>query len=195
MLKVGLTGGIGSGKSTVARLLMALGYPVYLADDEAKEILNNDANVRRKIIDLLGPQSYNTSGYNRKYVAGLVFNDKNLLQQLNTIVHPVVEAHFLNWCNLRLDNEVVFQEAAILFENGSYRRFDKTILVTAPIAIRISRVMQRDNLPEQDVMSRIKNQWPDSEKIMLADFVVKCDGNHLVIPQVNDIIKRLEWEY
>lgn len=194
MLKIGLTGGIGSGKSTVARLLVALGYPVYLADDEAREIVNNDIDVRRQIIDLLGSQSYDASGYNRKYVAGLVFKDKKLLQQLNEIVHPAVASHFLSWCNQHAGYNVIFQEAAILFENGSYRRFDKTILVTAPEEVRITRVMQRDHLSREDVLVRLNNQWPDVEKINLADFLVKCDGEHLVIPQVNEIIKGLKWD-
>ncbi len=195
MVKVGITGGIGSGKSTVASLIKNLGFPVYEADVEAKKIISEDEEVRCQIIHLLGEQSYDVSGYNRQYVAGLVFNDKGLLQSLNEIVHPAVAKHFSNWCNLHRNHKIVFQEAAILFENGGYRKFDKTILVTAPEDLRIKRVMHRDDISESEVRARIKNQWTEDEKRKLADFLIHCDGEHLVIPQVNDILKKLEWEY
>lgn len=191
MTKVGITGGIGSGKTTVARLVKTLGFPVYDADFEAKQIINADEAVRRQITELLGEEAYNSNGYNRQFVAGIVFKDKVMLSHLNRIVHPVLANHFSKWCTSHSDSKVVFQEAAILFENGSYTRFDKTILVTAPELERLQRVMQRDGLSRQQVKARINNQWTDQAKMELADFVVHCDGKHLVIPQVLDILNCL----
>ncbi|MCG8579951.1 MAG: dephospho-CoA kinase [Bacteroidales bacterium] len=191
MIKVGLTGGIGSGKSTVAKLIGFLGYPVYVADIEAKRIINSDRQVRQQIVSLLGEGAYSVSGYNVKYVAEKVFNDKQLLNKLNAIVHPAVHSDFNNWCNDNRNAKLVFQEAAILFENGSYRKFDKTILVTAPELMRINRVMKRDGLSEEEVNARISRQWSDHDKIPLADYVVRCDGSHLVIPQMIEIIKKI----
>jgi dephospho-CoA kinase len=195
MMKIGLTGGIGSGKSTVVKLIRFLGYPVYVADIEAKKIINSNEEVRLSIISLLGTKTYTAGGYNVKYVAQKVFNDSNLLNKLNAIVHPAVHQHFNKWCEINRDKEMVFQEAAILFENGSYERFDKTILVTAPEQMRINRVMNRDNNSEKEVRARISRQWADDEKIPLADFSVKCDGSHLVIPQLLEIIKEIKWDY
>ncbi|WP_439185209.1 dephospho-CoA kinase [Carboxylicivirga taeanensis] len=191
MIRVGLTGGIGSGKTTVARLLRALGFPVYEADTEAKQLINKDRDIREQIIHLLGKEAYNEQGYNRKYVGSLVFNNEELLQKLNEIVHPAVANHFEQWCTEKDEFNVVFQEAAVLFENGNYSRFDKTILVVAPEITRIGRVMQRDDMNKQEVVARINNQWQDDEKMKLADFVITCDGQHLVIPQVMNILKQL----
>ncbi|WP_430816814.1 dephospho-CoA kinase [Carboxylicivirga sp. RSCT41] len=194
MIKIGLTGGIGSGKSTVVRLIEFLGYHVYVADVEAKRIINSDQLVKQRVIELLGEDAYTQSGYNVKFVAKKVFSDKKLLAALNTIVHPAVYAHFNNWCDAHKHEEMIFQEAAILFENGSYTKFDKTILVTAPELMRMGRVMRRDGLSEKEVKVRIDRQWDDKDKIPLADYIVKCDGNHLVIPQLLDIIKKIKWD-
>jgi dephospho-CoA kinase len=193
--KVGITGGIGSGKSTVAKLVNALGYPVYIADDEAKRLIETDVEIRERIIELLGEESYNENGYNRRFVANKVFANNVLLQQLSQIVHPAVAKHFQDWCLSHKGQSIVFQEAAILFENGSYKRFDKTILVVAPEALRLKRVMKRDKLSEKDVLSRMSRQWPDERKMELSDYLVKCDGEHLVIDQILQIIKELKWDY
>ncbi|MCU4158005.1 dephospho-CoA kinase [Carboxylicivirga sp. A043] len=194
MIKVGLTGGIGSGKSTVVKLIRFLGYPVYVADIEAKNIIHSDETVRQGIIELLGEKAYNSDGYNVKYVAQKVFSNKSLLEGLNAIVHPAVHSHFNAWCELNKDKKIVFQEAAILFENGSYTKFDKTILVTASKQERVARVMRRDDLSEAEVNARMSKQWEDTEKLPLADYNVKCDGEHLVIPQVLEIIKQIQWD-
>tara|TARA_R110000850_G_scaffold277086_1_gene422456 strand:- start:202649 stop:203239 length:591 start_codon:yes stop_codon:yes gene_type:complete len=171
MKVVGLTGGIGSGKSTVANIFKDLGVPVYIADKEAKKIMNTPTVVK-KINRLLGESSYIEGVLNRSYIASKVFNDKNLLDQLNTIVHPEVKKHFKKWLKEQKGTYVI-KEAAILFENGGYKDCDKTILVTAPETLRISRVMQRDKISENEVKERIKNQWPDVEKTKLADVVVE----------------------
>jgi len=183
MKKIGITGGIGSGKSTIAKLINKLGYPVYEADVEAKKIILDDNKVRYQIIKLLGEDAYNTEGYNRQYVAKLVFNNSALLQGLNLIVHPAVEVHFNNWCARNAVDGIVFQEAAILFENNSYKKFDKTILVIAPEEMRIRRVMKRDGLRKEEVLARINKQWTDAKKRELADYIIQCDGEHLVVPQ------------
>ncbi|MBK3519355.1 dephospho-CoA kinase [Carboxylicivirga marina] len=191
---VGLTGGIGSGKSTVAMLLRQLGLPVYEADVEAKMLINSDDSIRRAIIELLGDEAYTKHGYNRPFVANKVFNNSGLLSRLNQIVHPVVSKHFSKWVD-DINSSIVFQEAAILFENGSYKKFDKNILVTAPLAIRTNRVMKRDGFSEDEVKIRISRQWTDEAKIQLTDYIIKCDGKHLVMPQVFKILKDLGWDY
>ncbi|MBS2213758.1 dephospho-CoA kinase [Carboxylicivirga mesophila] len=191
MIKIGITGGIGSGKTTVARLFLSLGFPVYEADVEAKKLINHNTRVKEQIIELLGEKAYNAEGYNRAYVGSVVFNDKLILNQLNSIVHPAVANHFEQWCDEHNDHNIVFQEAAILFENGSYTKFDKTILVTAPQHVRLQRVMRRDGLSEQKVIERMNNQWTDEAKVKLADFVIDCDGQNLVIPQVLNVLKSL----
>lgn len=189
--KVGLTGGIGSGKTTVAKVLKALGYPVYCADKEAKELMNASVELIDKITNLLGEKSYLNNQLNRPYVASMVFNDQALLKQLNGIVHPAVEKHFNDWCLLNGKKKIVFQESAIHFENGSHKRFDKMLLVIAPVEERIKRVMHRDTQSLEEVKARINNQWSDDKKSKLADYIIKCDGKHLLIPQVFNVLKDL----
>lgn len=168
---VGLTGGIGSGKTTVANMFRKLGVPVYNSDVEAKNLMNFSAKIRKDIEGLLGEQSYLNGELNRDYVAKKVFADKELLKALNRIVHPAVRTHFLDWSKEQKTQYVV-QEAAIIFENGNREFYDKIILVTAPTPIRISRVMDRDGSTEAQVEQRIKNQLPDSEKEKYSDFVI-----------------------
>lgn len=171
MMIVGLTGGIGSGKSTVANMFRELGVPVYNSDVEAKNLMNFSAKIKKEIEGLLGEQSYLNGELNRDYVAKKVFGDKGLLKALNGIVHPAVREHFLNWSKDQKTQYVV-QEAAIIFENGNREFYDKIVLVTAPIPTRISRVMHRDGSTEAQVEQRIKNQLPDSEKEKYSDFVI-----------------------
>ena len=171
MMIVGLTGGIGSGKTTVANMFRELGVPVYNSDVEAKNLMNFSAKIKKEIEGLLGEQSYHNGELNRDYVAKKVFGDKELLKALNGIVHPAVREHFLNWSKGQKTQYVV-QEAAIIFENGNREFYDKIILVTAPMPTRISRVMHRDGSTEAQVEQRIKNQLPDSEKEKYSDFVI-----------------------
>ncbi|WP_299251584.1 dephospho-CoA kinase [uncultured Aquimarina sp.] len=171
MKVIGLTGGIGSGKSTVAKMFAKFGAPIYIADDEAKKLMNEDVGVKKQIIDLLGLNSYTEEGLNRSFIADKVFNNKELLEKLNAIVHPAVAAHFTKWKNDQ-KSVYVIKEAAILFENGGYKQCDYTVLVTAPEKTRIDRVLKRDNTTKSAVIARLNNQWKDSEKIPLADYVV-----------------------
>tara|TARA_B100000949_G_C14180341_1_gene407224 strand:- start:198 stop:788 length:591 start_codon:yes stop_codon:yes gene_type:complete len=170
MKVVGLTGGIGSGKSTIANFFKDLGVPVYIADIEAKKLMLQ-ADIRNKIIDLLGKSAYNIDEPNRKYIADIVFKDENMLAKLNAIIHPAVANHFKNWAQNQ-KSDYVIKEAAILFENGGDKDCDLTILVTAPERERIMRVTARDNVKESDVQARIDMQWSDEKKIPLADFVI-----------------------
>ena len=191
MLKVGITGGIGSGKTTVCRIFEVLGVPVYYADIRAKQLYEEDDELKSKVIDLFGESIYTSEGLNRAEVAHRVFADKELLNSLNAIVHPAVEKDFFKWAEKYRDMPFVVKEAAILFENGGYKKLDRNILVTAPEVLRIKRVMKRDGVTEEQVKDRIRHQWPDEKKIPLADFVIKCDEENLVIPQVLEIVRKI----
>ena len=169
---IGLTGGIGSGKSTIAMLFKALGVPVYIADIEAKKILASSKVVRAKVISLLGTSAYSNEMPNRAYIAQKVFNDPVLLDGLNAIVHPEVTASFKRWVQ-KQDAPYCVKEAAILFENGGFTHCDATILVTAPREVRVQRVLSRDAITLADVNARMENQWEDQKKIPLANYVIE----------------------
>ncbi len=169
---VGLTGGIGSGKTTVAKLFSELGVPVYIADIEAKKLTNSSSVIRRKLIKLLGEETYLNGSLNRKYVADKIFTDEALLNAVNAIIHPKVAAHFKKWVLNQKANYVI-KEAAILFENGSYKECDVIILVTAPKALRIERIKNRDNATQSEIEQRMGNQWSDSRKKRLANIVIE----------------------
>lgn len=176
-LRVGITGGIGSGKSTVCRMFEHFGIPVYDADYWAKWLIVNDHSIKERIVMLLGDESYHKNGsYNRAYVAGIVFGDKEKLKGLNAIVHPAVEQHSLQWHDEKAKSgkyPYTLKEAALLIESGGYRHLDYLIVVVAPEADKIERVMQRDKATEAQVRSVIQNQLPDEERIKLAGFVIQ----------------------
>ncbi len=169
---IGLTGGIGSGKTTVSRMFYKLGIPVYISDIEAKKLIETSTVIKSQLIALLGPETYQDGNYNTSYVADLVFTNKDLLQRINAIIHPEVAKHFSNWCKGQ-DAPYIINESALIFENKSQSKFDYTLLVTAPEAIRINRVKARNNLSVESVKQRVNNQLPDSEKIKLADFIIE----------------------
>ncbi|GGD05727.1 dephospho-CoA kinase [Hyunsoonleella pacifica] len=171
MIIVGLTGGIGSGKTTVAKEFEALGIPVYIADIEAKKLMNRSKVIKRKLIALLGENAYLEGKLNRSYIAGVIFNDKTYLEKMNAIVHPKVARHFEKWV-VKQNTSYVIKEVAILFENGGDAQCDYVITVTAPKAIRIQRLLKRDNTSKEKVEAIMKNQWSDSEKIKYSDFVI-----------------------
>ncbi len=184
---IGLTGGIGSGKSTIAKIFSDKGIPVYIADIEAKKIMVNDEELKRAIVELLGNESYNELGeLNREYIAGKVFNNKSLLAKLNSIVHPAVSKHFKNW-KTKQSSLYVIKEVAILFENDSYKKCDYTILITAPVDVRIERVIKRDKTDKEQVLSRMKNQWTDEKKIPLSDFVLENVDMELISGHVERV--------
>ena len=183
---VGLTGGIGSGKTTIAKMFNELGVPVYIADIEAKALTNSSKEIKRELIELLGEESYLKNKLNKEYVANLIFNDEELLSKVNAIIHPRVAKHFKEWYNAQ-EASYCIKEAAILFENGGYKKCDYTILITAPLEERIARVIKRDSSTMEEVNSRIRNQWDDAKKSLLADFIIENIDLETSQQKVNDI--------
>ncbi|TDY12621.1 dephospho-CoA kinase [Meridianimaribacter flavus] len=168
---VGLTGGIGSGKTTVAKLFSELGVSIYIADVEAKKLMNRSKVIRRKLIALFGEKAYTNEALNRPYIASKIFNNKELLEQMNAIVHPKVGAHFKRWLK-KQNGAYVIKEAAIIFEEGMQSQYDCIVLVTADLEERINRVLQRDNTSREKVLAIVNNQLSDEEKIKKSDFVI-----------------------
>jgi dephospho-CoA kinase len=191
MLKIGITGGIGSGKSTVCRVFSVLGIPVFEADKVAKKLMVTDQEIHEKLVNLFGAAVYlPDQSIDRKFLAGIVFKDPSLLAQLNAIVHPVVRKTFFDWYE-RQQSPYIIHEAAILFESGFYKMMDKTITVVTAENERIQRVMKRDGIALELVKERIKNQWSDEERIKLADFVIGNNDDELIIPQIIEIDKKI----
>lgn len=182
-LKIGITGGIGSGKTFICKLFEALGIPVYNADEEAKRLMNTDVRIKEKLIAQFGEATYKDGLLDRAFLADMVFSDKDKLELLNSIVHPIVIQEAKDWAE-RQTTRYSLKEAALLFESGSYKELDYTILVTAPMDIRIQRVIERDGATEQQVRERINKQLSDEEKLQLADFVIVNDGITPLLPQV-----------
>lgn len=181
---VGLTGGIGSGKSTVAIFFKILGIPVYPADDRAKWLMSNDESLKQKIIEAFGAQSFSNGQLDRGYLASHIFTDPEKVKAINTLVHPVVKLDFESWVK-KQESQYVIKEAALLFESGSYVDFDKIINVSSPLKIRLSRVLIRDShRTEKQVNEIINQQLPDEIKNQKADFVIKNSENQLLIPQI-----------
>jgi len=168
---VGLTGGIGSGKTTVARLFEALGVPIYIADEEAKTLMQNSKIIQQELIQLLGKSCYVDGQLNRSFIASKVFNDQSLLQKINAIVHPKVAEHFERWVS-KQDAPYVIKEVAILFETKSQDQFDLIITVTAPTETRIQRVIDRDQKTKEDIESIINNQLPEAQKMSQSHFII-----------------------
>jgi dephospho-CoA kinase len=190
MIKVGLTGNIGSGKSIISQIFTALGVPVYHADEAAKKFLD-DPEVISETVSNFGSQILTEGKIDRKKLAGVVFSDEAQLKILNQIIHPRVRADLKKWISKHSGHAYVVQEAAILFESGFNEEFDKTILVVAPVDLAIKRVMERDGVSKEEVVKRMQNQWPQEKKIPLADFIIYNDGNRLVVPQVLEINESL----
>ncbi len=183
MLKVGITGGIGSGKTTVCKIFEVLGIPVYYADDRAKELMQTDVKLITSIKDIFGEEAYQDEKLNRAFIASKVFDDKPLLAKLNAVVHPAVAEDVMQWMLQHLDKPYVLKEAALLFESGSYKFFDKIITVIAPMEDRIARLITRDNATSEQITARMKNQMSDEEKVELSDYVIYNDAQHKLIPQ------------
>lgn len=198
LLRVGVTGGIGSGKSTVCQIFNSLKIPIYYADIWAKWILSTDEAVIEKVKKIFGEEAYLPDGqYNRPLVAKIAFAAPEKLAALNEIVHPAIENHSRQWHEhwQQANKPYTIKEAALMIESGSHKFLDKLIVVTAPEDLRIQRVCQRDGLTENEVRARIKNQLPEEEKVKLADFTIKNDGQHALIPQVWQIHQSLLQEF
>jgi len=169
---VGLTGGIGSGKTTVANFFKELEIPVYISDIEAKALMMRSKVIKRKLIQLFGDEAYSSEKLNKSFIANKIFNDKTLLEKMNSIVHPKVGSHFKKWLK-KQDAPYVIKEAAIFFENNTYKNLDYIITVIAPETTRIERVMLRDDSSVKKIKAIINNQWSDDQKIKLSDFVIE----------------------
>ncbi len=188
MIIVGLTGGIGSGKTTVAKQFEALGIPVYIADVEAKRLMAKSKIIKRKLIQLFGKKAYINDVLNKQFIADIIFNDKTFLQKMNAIIHPRVAKHFEKWV-LKQDAPYIIKEVAILFENGGHTACDYIITVTAPKDLRIKRLLMRDNTTKNKIQAIMKNQWTDEEKIKYSHYIIDNVDMEITKNQVVDIHK------
>ena len=191
MIKVGLTGNIGSGKSIVARIFEILGVPVFRADKVAKEFLF-DSDVKEILKNKFGKNIFTGKNINRKALAEIVFKDKESLSFLNSIIHPLVKKSLEQWLDNNKDQKYIIQEAAILFESGFYKEFDKVITVASPENLAIKRVMERDRVGVEEVKNRQKNQWSQERKVEMSDYIIYNDNTKLLIPQVLRILMELK---
>ena len=196
MMVVGLTGGIGSGKSTIAKAFAALGIAVFNSDEQAKALIATDAQVKERIIAAFGEEAYQNGEYNRAYIAQIVFNNSEKLAILNGIVHPALAEYFKQWAKEQT-SPYVLKEAAILFESGSYKDCDYIITVTAPEEVRIARVMARDHCTEAQVRARMAQQWSDAQRIALSDAVIEnidLERAKEQVKRINDELRMTSYE-
>ena len=191
MIKIGITGGIGSGKTFICHILENLGYPVFYSDQEAKKLMNENLDLIIKIKELLGYGAYLNGIINKSFIARKIFETPTLRNELNAIVHPEVYLAFEKWSKSQ-DSKLVFNESALLFETESYKRFDKTILITADICLKIERIKKRDLLDEIEIKHRMNSQLSDEIKLKLADFVIENNEDKLLLPQLIQFINQLE---
>ncbi|WP_242157658.1 dephospho-CoA kinase [Aestuariivivens sediminis] len=173
MIIVGLTGGIGSGKTTVANVFKALGVPIYIADEEAKRLMNTSKVIKRKLIALFGEEAYLDGKLNKSFLAKVIYNDRSHLEQMNAIVHPKVARHFKKWVLKQQNSPYVIKEVAILFENDGHKACDYVITVTAPKELKIKRLLNREENSIKRIEAIMRNQWDDNERVPLSDFVIE----------------------
>ncbi len=190
MKSVGITGGIGSGKSYIARIIEKMGYPIYYADIEAKKLMNKHPLIQKSLIDLFGSDIYFKGELNKDKLAGHIFQDENARLLVNQLVHPLVREAFSIWSS-KQNSSLVFNEAAILYETGTYKQYHEIILVTAPLHERISRVIKRDKVSKEQVQDRIDAQWSDDRKLGLGPFEIINDGKQPLLIQIEEVIQQL----
>lgn len=184
-LKVGITGGIGAGKSIISKIFSVLGVPVYDADTRAKWLMNTDPGLITSVKGLFGEEAYQANQLNKVFIGNVAFSRPELLEKLNKLVHPRVNKDYLDWVDLHKSDPYSLKEAALLFESGSYLQLDSIIYVSAPEGLRIQRVLKRDtHRTEADISNIIERQWPEDKKLKLSDHQITNDGDSLVIPQV-----------
>lgn len=191
MIKLGVTGGIGSGKSVVCEVLRLHDIPVYDADLEAKNLNDTSPVIREKLIEVFGPEIYQNDKLDRQKLAHFVFNNEENLRKVNSIIHPELEKHFVEWSKQQKHHPIVAIDAAVLFEAGFQSVLDKTIVVLAPLLTRIERAVKRGNLTREQIKARANNQMNDDEKINLADFVIYNDGKYSLLEQISQILKSI----
>lgn len=188
MLKIGITGGIGSGKTTASKIIRNLGVPVFASDEVGREALNKNKRLIKKVKKEFGDEMYLSDGsLNRSRLASLVFSNPQALEKLSALVHPIVEAQFNTWCELHEKRPYVLKEAAILFESGSYHDLDKVIHVFAPREQRIERVIKRDHTTKEEVEKRIRFQYSDEERNRLADYIIMNEDGTDLLPEIMDL--------
>lgn len=188
--RIGITGGIGAGKSTVSKIIESMGFPVFNSDDEAKIIINSHPEVKKELVALFGASIYTENGLNRPKLAELIFSNPNSRDKVNASVHPRVRRAFDQFVTKRT-NKLVFNEAAILFETGAYKQFDSTILIISPLELRIERLLKRDKTTRSEIEARMNAQWTDIEKQKLATFVIHNDEEESLILQIEKVITEL----
>lgn len=191
MKKIGITGNIGSGKSTVCRIFNCFGIQVYNSDLRAQYLMENLSEIKKEIVDLFGKEAYTNSKLNNAAIARIVFQDRSKLVRLNQIVHPYVRNDFNIWANNITNETYVIQEAAILFESGSNKLLDKVIVVDAPEKLKIRRIMTRDKTSEEQIRKRMNNQFPAEKLKQLADYLIINDGKSLILPQIIKIDQQI----
>jgi dephospho-CoA kinase len=182
-LKLGVTGGMGSGKTTVCKVFEVLGIPVFSADDEAKKIQDNDRDLQIKINSLAGRDLFPSGRLDRPELAKLIFNNKELLEKVNSLIHPVVSSSFREWVK-KQDSPYSIMEAAILFESGAFRLMDKILTVVTPLEERIERLIRGNRLSREQIIERIKNQIDDESRVKQSDFVISNSENDMIIPAI-----------
>lgn len=188
MLKIGITGGIGSGKTTVCRVFELLGIPIFYADTVAKLIMNTDPVLKEEILKTFGQKSYSMDGeLNRSYISSIVFKNESELDKLNALVHPAVFRAFDKWLGIHYDAPYIIKEAALLFETKSYTMCDLSVLVVSPEALRVQRVIARDAISQDEIALRMKRQLSDEQKMKLADHILFNDESRLLIPQILEL--------
>jgi dephospho-CoA kinase len=190
MRHIGLTGGIGAGKSTIAKVLEHMGYPIFYSDQEAKKLYVTHPLLKNELMAILGKESYQNGIFQKHVLAKQLFENPALKEKIAALVHPLVRERFNEWA-AQQTADLVFNEAAILFETGAYKQFAATILVVAPLETRIQRVQNRDGLSREAVLQRIENQWPDSKKMNLTPYIITNDGQPL-LQQIEDLISKLK---
>lgn len=191
MKRIGLTGNIGSGKTTLASCFEILGIAVFNADKQAKLLMNKDVNLKQSLIAEFGKEVYLDNELNRKYLSKLAFNDDLVLKRLNALVHPVVQDAFEKW-SIQQSGAYVIKEAAILFESNTYQSLDAIICISCPEEIRLKRILKRDGLSEKDVRQRMSHQWAEEKKISLSDYVITNDNSSFVVPQILSVHSALK---
>jgi dephospho-CoA kinase len=196
MIKIGITGNIGSGKSLVSSVFESLRWPVFNSDLEAKAIMTNDSQVISKIKEIIGENAYFPNGdLNRKAIAEIIFSNPEIRENINHIVHPAVEEYFQRWCLEKINQKVICKESALLFETGNFKKMDENILVTADLEKRIKRVMSRDRANREQVLNRINAQWKEEEKCLLADYVIVNNDKKYLIRNCLEVYRKIKEKF
>ncbi len=191
MIKLGITGGIGAGKSVMASFLKAIGIPVYLADDEAKRLVSCSLEIKESLIKHFGNALFPDGKLDKKLMASLIFNNPENLKSVNSIIHPAVGRDFDAWVKKNEKKRLIAMEAAILFESGFDKKMDLIVTVTAPLEERIERILKRENIKKEEILNRISNQWTEEEKIEKSNYVINNDNNRAIIPQIEELLKKI----